>query len=142
MSRHDGTFDTPELKEAQLSFRQAEVEETIAVLRRLNDGQGAQIFKDNLRSEGQTLHDWGGMLDVDAITISGHSYGATLAVSIQPPFVVAQVTDQGSCDSSAKFLRNNCPYQAPSCLIRENRAIPHCAITLTNTQRQAERTAE
>ncbi|KAG9896912.1 PAF acetylhydrolase, partial [Aureobasidium melanogenum] len=73
----DQSFGIPELKEAQLTFRQAEIEETVRVLRTINDGDGATIFEMNPRKEGEHLASWSGQLDMTNVTISGHSYGAT-----------------------------------------------------------------
>jgi len=67
-------------KVAQLAFREAEVEETIRVLRAIHDGDGAQVRKENPRGEGFWFADWEGRLDVENVTIAGHSYGATLAL--------------------------------------------------------------
>lgn len=78
---HDDDFDVAKLKEVQLDFRQAEVEETIRVLRQINAGDGSEITAANTRKEGDTLRGWTGRLDLDGIVIAGHSYGATLAIS-------------------------------------------------------------
>ncbi len=76
----DPVPEVGELKKLQLGLRQAEVEETVKVLDRINNGHGASVFEDNLRGEGRTLADWRGCLDMDQVTIGGHSYGATLAM--------------------------------------------------------------
>jgi platelet-activating factor acetylhydrolase len=73
-------FDTPELKQAQLDFRQFEIEEAVRVLRAINDGSGAAIFEMNPRKEGEHLGSWEGQLDMTNVTIAGHSYGATGAL--------------------------------------------------------------
>jgi platelet-activating factor acetylhydrolase len=72
--------DASAFKQAQLDFRQAEVEETIRVLKTINEGHGAQIFTTNSRHEGSDLTHWKGQLNTQAITIAGHSFGATLAL--------------------------------------------------------------
>lgn len=72
--------DTPKLKELQLGMRQAEVEETVKVLRRINEGEGLSIFRANPRGEGEVLTEWTHRLNLDRIAIAGHSYGATLAL--------------------------------------------------------------
>jgi platelet-activating factor acetylhydrolase len=76
----DANFDTPELKQAQLDFRQVEIEETVRVLRAINDGSGASIFEMNPRKEGEHLASWEGRIDMNNVTIAGHSYGATGAL--------------------------------------------------------------
>ncbi|KAF2835960.1 hypothetical protein M501DRAFT_997676 [Patellaria atrata CBS 101060] len=68
------------VKQQELAFRQAEVEETIRVLRDINDGHGAQIQRENPRLEGLGFPDWEGRLDLTQAVIAGHSYGATLAL--------------------------------------------------------------
>lgn len=64
----------------QLAFRDAEIRETVAVLQRLNDGDGADVFAANSRREGTDFADWAGRLDFERLTIGGHSYGATGAL--------------------------------------------------------------
>jgi len=64
----------------QRSFRQAEVEETVRVLKAINDGQGQQIYQNNSRGEGQTLNSWKNRIDFDNLVMGGHSFGATLAL--------------------------------------------------------------
>lgn len=73
-------LDTASFKQAQLDFRQAEVEETIRVLRSINGGEGQQIFESNARNEGRDLKHWHNRLNMNEVTIGGHSFGATLAV--------------------------------------------------------------
>lgn len=63
------------------TFRQAEVEETVRVLEAINNGQGAQVYQNSSRGEGQTLANWQGRLDFSKLVIGGHSFGATSAVS-------------------------------------------------------------
>ena len=78
--QHDTDLDTADLKEIQLSFRQAEVEETIRALHVINNGHGQNIYNTNPRQEGQTLSTWRDRLLMEELTIAGHSYGATLAL--------------------------------------------------------------
>ena len=73
-------IDSPALKEMQLAFRQAEMEEAVKALRSINDGHGARVLKTNPRSEGKSLESWHGRLDFDNLVIGGHSYGATGAL--------------------------------------------------------------
>ena len=75
-----GDVETPRLKAEQLAFRDAEVAEAIRVLRIVNDGGGEQVRVTNTRGEGTTLGGWAHRLDFSRLTISGHSYGATLAL--------------------------------------------------------------
>lgn len=81
MLSHDAGLDADTFKQAQLDFRQAEVEETMRVLKHINAGHGDKVFSQNTRGEGQHLKHWRDRLAVDNATIGGHSFGATLAVS-------------------------------------------------------------
>ncbi|KAI0174079.1 platelet-activating factor acetylhydrolase, isoform II-domain-containing protein [Pestalotiopsis sp. NC0098] len=72
--------ETEELKRVQLALRQAEVEETVRVLRAVNNGDGQDIHRGNTRKEGDTLVYWRHRLNFDQIIMAGHSYGATLAM--------------------------------------------------------------
>ncbi|KAF7559334.1 hypothetical protein G7046_g4815 [Stylonectria norvegica] len=76
----DPPLDTAQMKVEQLAFRDAEIFETIRVLRAINAGEGAALFKQTTRSEGHTLSSWTDRLDFTHLTISGHSYGATGAL--------------------------------------------------------------
>ncbi|ETN42641.1 uncharacterized protein HMPREF1541_01798 [Cyphellophora europaea CBS 101466] len=76
----DEEYDTAAFKQAQLDFRQAEVEQTIRVLREINDGHGEKVFASNSRKEGRDLKHWKGRLNMKEVTMAGHSFGATLAL--------------------------------------------------------------
>ncbi|KAI1328563.1 PAF acetylhydrolase [Xylariaceae sp. FL0255] len=67
-------------KRAQLSFREAEIEETVSILRKINNGEGKEVFKLNSRNEGSGFVDWAGQLNTDEMIMAGHSYGATGAL--------------------------------------------------------------
>ncbi|KAF7187860.1 Platelet-activating factor acetylhydrolase 2, cytoplasmic [Pseudocercospora fuligena] len=64
----------------KLAFRDAEIEETVSVLRVLNSGKGNEIFDKNYRKEGKDLQAWEGRLDFSQVAIAGHSFGATGAL--------------------------------------------------------------
>ncbi|KAI0130663.1 alpha/beta-hydrolase [Daldinia grandis] len=109
------TFDAPEVetprgreltvdefKRAQLEFREAEIEETVRVLQLINDGQGKEVFKSNMRDEGVDFVNWKGRLNTDDMIVAGHSYGATGAMqalrggpSAKRPFKGAIILDPG-----------------------------------------------
>lgn len=76
----DPPMDTESYKRQQLAFRDAEMLETINILRAINNGHGADIFARNSRSEGSHLHSWANRLDFGNLTIGGHSFGATGAL--------------------------------------------------------------
>ncbi|KAK0616921.1 platelet-activating factor acetylhydrolase, isoform II-domain-containing protein [Immersiella caudata] len=87
---------------AQLNFREAEIEETVRVLKMINLGQGADVHKQNPRNEGKDFHDWTGRLNTDEMIVAGHSYGATGALqalrngpSPKRPFKGAIILDPG-----------------------------------------------
>lgn len=76
----DPPMNSTQLKKEQLDFRQAEIEETIHVLRTINRRNGPTIYKANERKEGQYLKTLEGRLNLDELVIAGHSYGATGAM--------------------------------------------------------------
>ncbi|KAF2771911.1 PAF-acetylhydrolase family member [Teratosphaeria nubilosa] len=69
-----------EWRSKKLAFRDAEIEETVAVLRDLNAGNGAEVFQQNYRHEGKDLDQWGSRLNFSQLAIAGHSFGATGAL--------------------------------------------------------------
>lgn len=76
----DPPLDPAKFKEEQLALREAEIDEVIRVLHKVNAGQGDDVFKRNLRDEGRGLQDWAERLDMERLVIAGHSYGATGAL--------------------------------------------------------------
>ncbi|KAL7934648.1 platelet-activating factor acetylhydrolase, isoform II domain-containing protein [Trichoderma chlorosporum] len=76
----DPPMDATRYKYEQLAFRDAEILETIHILRAVNGGKGEEIFRRNSRSEGSHLRDWAGRLDFGNLTVAGHSFGATGAL--------------------------------------------------------------
>lgn len=80
LNRDDSGLDADTFKQAQLDFRQIEIEETVRVLQHINEGKGDQVFARNPRGEGRDLKHWRGRLGINNATIGGHSFGATLAV--------------------------------------------------------------
>lgn len=106
-----GELDGPALKEAQLSFREAEIEATVDVLRRLNAGDPALT---NTRRPAGSAADMTGVgggggsttfqarLNTQEMTLAGHSYGGTGVLralrsgpSAARPFAGAVVLDPG-----------------------------------------------
>ncbi|KAL5335983.1 platelet-activating factor acetylhydrolase [Aspergillus crustosus] len=73
-------LDKVSLQHAQLAFREAEMEETVRVLRMVDSGQGKSVFRHNARGEGVHLAGWKGRLDIERVILAGHSYGATGAL--------------------------------------------------------------
>ncbi|UKZ81443.1 hypothetical protein TrVFT333_009215 [Trichoderma virens FT-333] len=76
----DPPMDTARYKHEQLAFRDAEILDTVNILRAINSGKGDDIFSRNSRSEGSHLRDWAGRLDFCNLAIAGHSFGATGAL--------------------------------------------------------------
>jgi platelet-activating factor acetylhydrolase len=68
-----------DLKEAQLAFREAEISETIKLFARLNTGE-APIVNLKPDSPRESLPGFKHRLNLDAVTVAGHSYGATGAM--------------------------------------------------------------
>lgn len=100
--RWKGQHDTADIKPIQLAMRQAEVEETLHILRSIAEGNGSKIYSTNPRGEGEHLVSWKGRLNLDMIMMAGHSYGATLALqalkdapSSKFPFKAGIVLDPG-----------------------------------------------
>ncbi|KAK5110212.1 hypothetical protein LTR62_006208 [Meristemomyces frigidus] len=94
--------ETADFKVMQLAFRQAEIEQTVRILRQINDGVGSDLYRANPRQEGEDLAEWQGRLMVESMVISGHSYGATGALqalkggpTYERPFVGAVIMDPG-----------------------------------------------
>lgn len=72
--------ESADIKPTQLAMRQAEVEETVRVLRSIANGNGNEIYASNPRGEGNHLAQWKDRLNLDMFVMAGHSYGATLAL--------------------------------------------------------------
>ncbi|KAK4161192.1 platelet-activating factor acetylhydrolase, isoform II-domain-containing protein [Cladorrhinum sp. PSN259] len=88
--------------QSQLNFRQAEIEEAVRVMKMINAGEGASIFKQNPYREGTQLAAWAGRLNTEGMVVAGHSYGATGAMQAlkggpteKRPFVGAIILDPG-----------------------------------------------
>ncbi|EQB55559.1 PAF-acetylhydrolase family member [Colletotrichum gloeosporioides Cg-14] len=75
-------MEDDDFKFEQLAFRQAEIEETIAVLRSLDAGRGGDVFEKNARKEGKDLEQWANRLNFSETVIAGHSFGATGALQV------------------------------------------------------------
>ena len=87
-------------KQAQLDFRQAEIHDTLRVLRRINNGKGESVYQRNTREEGLDLENWIGRLNMNEVTMGGHSFGGTAALqALRPssglPFKGGIVLDPG-----------------------------------------------
>ncbi|KAJ4287864.1 hypothetical protein N0V88_007577 [Collariella sp. IMI 366227] len=80
LAANGSAIDIEEYHRAQLNFREAEIEEAVHVMKRINAGQGAEVFKQNPRGEGLDLANWAGRLDTSGMIVAGHSYGATGAL--------------------------------------------------------------
>ncbi|KAJ9624121.1 hypothetical protein H2203_005570 [Taxawa tesnikishii (nom. ined.)] len=78
--RFDPAFESEDIKFQQLAFREAEIKETYAILRSLNEGKGEEIFKSNPRKEGRDLAQWENCLNISQTVLAGHSFGATGAL--------------------------------------------------------------
>lgn len=106
-SQGDGDpLDTPALKEAQLSFREAEIEAAVDVIRALDSsGPSSSTPVPNSRQPPNTdMSSFRGRLNTTHLTIAGHSYGGTGALrALRPspgresrlPFSGAVVLDPG-----------------------------------------------
>lgn len=99
-------FDTPALKEAQLSFREAEIEATVDVLRSLDAGPSSSStpFPNSRQPRNTDMSSFKDRLNTTHLTIGGHSYGGTGALralrsspdrASRLPFSGAVVLDPG-----------------------------------------------
>ncbi|KAI1780695.1 PAF acetylhydrolase [Hypoxylon cercidicola] len=74
------SLSVDEFKRAQLEFREAEIEEVVHVLQRINGGYGKDVYEKNSRGEGADFWNWKGRLNTEEMVVAGHSYGATGAM--------------------------------------------------------------
>ncbi|CAJ2511367.1 Uu.00g069920.m01.CDS01 [Anthostomella pinea] len=95
-------LEVDDFKKAQLDFREAEIEETVRVLKLINSGKGDDVFEQNSRNEGAELAAWAGRFNTDEMIVAGHSYGATGALQAlkggpneERPFRGAIILDPG-----------------------------------------------
>jgi platelet-activating factor acetylhydrolase len=97
-------FDTPALKEAQLSFREAEIEAAVDVLRALDSDSSPTPFANSRGPHNADMSTFKARLDTAHPTIAGHSYGGTGALrALRPspdrasrlPFSGAVILDPG-----------------------------------------------
>jgi platelet-activating factor acetylhydrolase len=90
-SPHNPNGVDKELRGAQIEMRLAEVEEASYVLGLINSGKGDKIRRDNLRKgdhvgsssvglDGINWQDWAGRLDLESVTMMGHSFGGATTV--------------------------------------------------------------
>ena len=81
----DLRFDAPnpplsqiDHRKEQLIMRLAEIEEVLAIIRRVNDGDGGAVVESNLRNLPNGERDvpyWKGRIDVKNAIAAGHSFG-------------------------------------------------------------------
>ncbi|KAK4125820.1 hypothetical protein N657DRAFT_662233 [Parathielavia appendiculata] len=99
---HKQSLTVEEFHQAQLAFREAEIEAAVRVLKAINAGDGASVRRHNPYGEGRDLPHWAGRLNTRAMIVAGHSYGATGALQAlrggptdARPFAAAIVLDPG-----------------------------------------------
>lgn len=116
------TYTIDEFKRAQLEFREAEIEEVVWVLQRINYGLGADVRLQNSRGEGADLANWKGRLNTMQMVAAGHSYGATGAMqalrggpSAKRPFRGAVILDPGKASG-----RLNDDIRVPTLVVHSN----------------------
>ncbi|KAK3300856.1 platelet-activating factor acetylhydrolase, isoform II-domain-containing protein [Chaetomium fimeti] len=90
-SPHNPDGVDKELRGAQIEMRLAEIEEAFYVLGLVNNGSGDKVRRDNLREVGHIgsssiglrgidWRDWEGRLDLESVTMMGHSFGGATTV--------------------------------------------------------------
>lgn len=80
MYSSDPPLSIEDLKTIQLNFREAEIQETISLFTRLNQGSSTPIVNLKPKSPQSALPGFKDRLNMSAITVAGHSYGATGAL--------------------------------------------------------------
>lgn len=82
-----------DLRNAQIELRLCELEEAYNVLKKICAGDGEEVARQNLRSEGfvggssrglegVNWQQWKNRFHVDKITMAGHSFGAATVVEV------------------------------------------------------------
>lgn len=73
-----------DLKDAQLAFREAEIAATVKLFAQLNEGDAPVV---NLKPDSprEALPGFKNRLDMAAVTVAGHSYGATGVLQVPAP---------------------------------------------------------
>lgn len=82
-----------ELRNAQIELRLCELEEAYNVLKKICSGDGEEVARQNLRSEGfvggssrglkgVNWQQWKNRFHIDKMTIAGHSFGAATVVEV------------------------------------------------------------
>lgn len=111
-----GGMGTPEFKQTQLAFRDAEIRVAIELLTSIDQGSGVDfVTANNTRTRGaSTFSTWPSRLDLSLLTIAGHSYGATGALqalsTVAPDAAAGVILDPGkssgplSTDAKAPLL--------------------------------------
>lgn len=90
-SPHNPDGVDKELRGAQIEMRLAEIEEAFYVMGLVNNGSGDKVRRDNLREVGHIgsssiglrgidWRDWEGRLDLESVTMMGHSFGGATTV--------------------------------------------------------------
>lgn len=71
----------------QQQLRVSEVAAALDVLNRINDGEGAAVARENRRTDlggkdvvGRYLPEWKGRIDLENVTMAGHSFGGGTTV--------------------------------------------------------------
>lgn len=63
-------------RKEQLVMRLAEIDEVLAIMRRINDGEGAAVVESNLRCQGERVVPyWKGRVNLKDAVMTGHSFG-------------------------------------------------------------------
>ncbi|PSN59821.1 hypothetical protein BS50DRAFT_604969 [Corynespora cassiicola Philippines] len=76
----DPPMSPSDVQVAQLAFREAEIEETIRLFHLLNAGHGDLVQNLKLDTPRTALPSFKKRLNLSAVTVAGHSYGATGAL--------------------------------------------------------------
>jgi platelet-activating factor acetylhydrolase len=78
LHRSNPPMNESNIKVAQLNFRETEIQETIRFFERMN--RGTEIHNLKPDSPGSAIPGFKDRIDMSAVTVAGHSYGATGAL--------------------------------------------------------------
>lgn len=91
-------IEVDDFKAMQLSFREAEIMETVYAIHSLNTDSGSKLLSTNSRTEGSGIgaKDFLGRIQINNTILAGHSYGATGALQgLKPRTEMSRVFSGG-----------------------------------------------
>ncbi|GAA5859562.1 hypothetical protein JCM8547_006142 [Rhodosporidiobolus lusitaniae] len=78
-----------QFRTSQLAMRLAEIQSTLSLLKRINDGEGGAVAAENRRKDyggegvvGKWLAGWKGQIAMDQFVMAGHSFGGATTIQV------------------------------------------------------------